>query len=122
MRACAFRGAKNGAEIVRIRKLIAQDDQRRLSLCFGGGQNLVDGCIAVHGDGSDNALMRAGEAHLVEPAAVNADDDGARILRHRGKTAQGPVGVAVGQKDLVDRPSAADCFRNGVAALDHIRG
>ena len=66
---------------------------------------------------SDDALMGAGEGHLVQLAAVNGDDDGAGFLSLSGQTLEAAVGVALGDKDLVDGAACLQSLGQGVAAF-----
>ena len=116
----AFRGAQNGAEIVRIGDLVAHDDERVLAPLGGAGKNVVNGRILPHCRLRDDALMRPRRAERIELAAVALGNDDARLACLGENAPERAVGVAAGDENLVDRPSGADRLGDGVASLDEI--
>ena len=120
MRARALRRADDGAEVMRVRQIVAQDDEGRFSPAFRVFEDLIDRGVGVGRDHGDDALMRAGGGELIELAPVGLDDGSSSLLRHGGEAGKGAVGLAGGDIELVDRAAGSERFLHGVAALEHI--
>ena len=120
MCARTFGGADDGAEVMRVGQLVAEDDERRLPFFRGAGEDVVDGGIVVRGDDGDDALVRAGGGELVELAPVGLDDDGPGLLRHGGEARERAVGIALGEIDLVDGAAGRERLGHGVAPFEQV--
>ena len=117
MGAGALGGAENGPQIVGIRQLVADDNQRILTPGGGLLQNVVDGVIGMGGSQGNHALMAAGVGHQVQLPAVHGNHHGPGLPGLGGQPLQALVRITGGDKELVDGPSRFQRLSNGVAAL-----
>ena len=122
MRARALCRADNRAQIVRVGKLVADDDQRGFAPAFRVFENFIDRCIGVRRDHGNDALMRARGRKLVELAPVGFHDGGSCFPCHGGQPCKGAVGFSGGDVKLVDGTACGKRLLYGVAALQHIFG
>ena len=108
MCARTFGGADDGAEVMRVGQLVAEDDERRLPFFRGAGEDVVDGGIVVRGDDGDDALVRAGGGELIELAPVGLDDDGPGLLRRAAIFifSEADVGIAISTGAAIAREIA----------------
>ena len=120
MRARTFCRADDRAQIVRVGKFVADDDQRGLATTFCVFENVVDRCVGVRCDHGDHALMRACGGKLVELAPVCFNDGGAGFSRHGGQPGKRAVCFSGSDVKLVDGAACGKRFLYGVAALEHI--
>ena len=60
-----------------------------------GGEKVIDRHVFMGGNCGDDALMRPRRAHLIELAAVDTDNDRARLLCHSSKSAERLIGITV---------------------------
>ena len=120
MRACAFRRADDRAQIVRVGKFVADDDQRGLAPVFRVFEDLLDRRVGMRRDHGDHALMRARGRKLVELAPVCFNDGGAGFSRHGGQPGKRAVCFSGSDVKLVDGAACGKRFLYGVAALEHI--
>ena len=86
MSARTFGASEDGAQIVGVGQLVADDDQGRFPTGRGLLQNVVNGKIGVGGGQSDHTLMGVGEGHGVQLSPINADNDSPRVLCLGGQT------------------------------------
>ena len=117
MGAGALGGAENGPQIVGIRQLVADDNQRILTPGGGLLQNVVDGVIGMGGSQGNHALMAAGVGHQVQLPPVHGNHHGPGLPGLGGQTLQALVGITGGDKELVNGAPRLQCFLDGVAAL-----
>ena len=117
MRACALRGADNRTEVMRVRQLVADHNQGSFSRVRRFFQNIVDAGIVMRRNHGNHTLVCAGCRHEIELPPVGRHNHRARFLCHRADTRQRPVGVAVGNEELVDRSAGGKRLGNGVSAL-----
>ena len=120
MRACAFRRADDRAQIVRVGKFVADDDQRGLAPVFRVFEDLLDRRVGMRRDHGDHALVRARGRKLVELAPVCFNDGGAGFSRHGGQPRKCAVRLSGSDVKLVDGTACGKRFLYGVAALEHI--
>ncbi len=120
VRARAFGGADDSAEVVRVANLVAHYHERLLAARLRNGENIVHRAVFAHGGEGDNALMRVRLAHKVELAAVSLHHDYARVARLGGDMPQRLVNIALGDEYLVYCTTGAQCLNHGVAPLDNV--
>ena len=113
----ALGGPQNRAQIMGVRQLVAQDDQRSFTLFTGVSQDVVNGGIFPGSRHVDDALMGVGHAHGVQLPPVHADHHGPRFLGLLGQPLEAVVHLAAGHEHLIDGPAGAKGLLHGVAAL-----
>ena len=89
-----------------IGELVAENQQRGFAPVRGPLEHLLHGGVAVGGGQGDDALVRAGGAHLVQPAPVHLHHRGSGLPGQRRQPGQRPVGIARGDEDLVQGAAA----------------
>lgn len=115
VRTGGFGGTDDRAEVVRVLDAVADDDERGLTALLRDTENVVERYIFLCGGLRDDALMGAGDAHVVELAAVAGHGRDAALFRLGGNVREV---CALGEEDLVHRAARAQGFEDGVAALD----
>ena len=112
-----FRASQDGAQIVGVGQLVADDDEG--GLVPGGGffQNVVDGHIFMGSGQSDDALVGTGGGHGIQLPPVNGHYHGSRLLGLGGQPLKALVRIALGHEHLVDGAAAFQCLRDGVPAF-----
>lgn len=115
MRTGGLRGTDDRAEVVRVLNAVADDDERRFAALLRDAENVVERDIFLCGGLRDDALMRAGDAHVVELAAVAGHGRYAVLFRLSGDVCEMR---ALSEEDLVHCASRAQGLEDGVAALD----
>ena len=118
MRAGAFGGADDGAQVVRVGDLVAHDDERRFALFARGVQNIRNAHILAHGGKRDDALMGVRAAHEIKLALVRIHHDDALFARGGGNVTERAVGLTLLHVNFVNACSGAQRFDHGVATLD----
>ena len=120
MRPDALRAAYDGAEVVRVRYLVADDDEGRLAPRLSQGEDVVQAGVFADGADRNDALVRLGDAHGVELSAVAVRDAYSALPRQARDVRQGLVRLAAGDIDLVQRAPRAQRLQHRVAALYHL--
>ena len=81
MCARTFGGADDGAQIVRVAYLVADDDKGRFTALLRKSEDIGNLAVFAHRGKRDDALMRVRPAHEVELASVGLDNDDALFPR-----------------------------------------
>ena len=115
MRTGGLRGTDDRAEVVRVLDAVADDDERRFAALLCDAEDVVERDIFLCGGLRDDALMCAGDAHVVELAAVAGHGRYAVLFCLSGDVCEMR---ALSEEDLVHRASRAQGLEDGVAALD----
>ena len=115
VRTGGLRGTDDRAEVVRVLDAVADDDERRFAALLRDAEDVVERDIFLRGGLRDNALMRAGDAHVIELAAVAGHGRYAVLFRLGGDVCEMR---ALSEEDLVYRASRAQSLEDSVAALD----
>ena len=115
MGAGALGTSQNRAQIMGVGKIVAEHQQRRFSPGRSLGKDLVNGAVVPGGSLGDHALMGVGKGHGIQLPAIHRNHNGTGFLCLRRKALQSPVGLTVGNKNLINGTPAFQRFLKGVA-------
>ena len=113
-----FRASHDGAQIVGIAELITDHQKRRFAPGGSLFQKVVNGIVFMGSHQSDNALMGPGYGHLIQLPAVHRYHPRTGFLDLGSQALQALIGIAVGDKHLVDGAAGFQRFGNGVTTLE----